>query len=74
MNGFPKAFSFWAGPCSLCDLCVVDGKCRDTANVRPSMEGAGIDVFETARRAGASLRTLKTKTDFIKYYGLILLE
>ncbi len=74
VSGFPKAFSFWAGPCSLCDSCVGDGKCRNIANARPSMEGAGIDVFETARRAGATLRTLKNKTDYIKYYGLILLE
>ncbi|MBF0505212.1 MAG: methyltransferase domain-containing protein [Nitrospirae bacterium] len=75
VSGFPKAFSFWAGPCSLCDPCVgAGGKCRNIADARPSMEGAGIDVFETARLAGARLRTLKNKTDFIKYYGLILLE
>ncbi|MGO9613898.1 MAG: DUF2284 domain-containing protein [Dissulfurispiraceae bacterium] len=74
VSGFPKAFSFWAGPCSLCDSCVDDGKCRNIANARPSMEGAGIDVFETARRAGTTLRTLKNKTDFIKYFGLLLLE
>jgi predicted metal-binding protein len=74
LNGFPKAFAFWAGPCSLCDSCVTDSKCRNTANARPSMEGAGIDVYETVKRAGASLRPLKGKTDFIKYFGLLLLE
>jgi predicted metal-binding protein len=73
-SGFHKAFSYWAGPCSLCEVCVEEGPCRNTVNARPSMEGAGIDVFETARRAGAALRTLKSKDDFIRYFALILLE
>ncbi|MGD0884617.1 MAG: DUF2284 domain-containing protein [Thermodesulfovibrionales bacterium] len=72
--GFHKAFSYWAGPCSLCESCVTKGPCVNTANARPSMEGAGIDVFETVRHAGATLRTLKTKKDFVKYFALILLE
>ncbi len=74
LQGFQKAFSFWSGPCSLCDSCVTDGNCRNTAMARPSMEGAGIDVFETAKRAGASLRPLRSKTEFAKYFGLLLLE
>jgi len=73
-NGFYKAFSFWAGPCSLCDSCTEKGPCTNTKNARPSMEGAGIDVFETARRAGASLRTLENKDQFVKYFALLLLE
>ncbi|MCL5022737.1 MAG: DUF2284 domain-containing protein [Nitrospirae bacterium] len=72
--GFHKAFSYWAGPCSLCESCSSDGSCTNTANARPSMEGAGIDVFETARRAGAKLRTLKDKNDYARYFALILLE
>lgn len=74
ISGFHKAFAFWAGPCSLCSSCPSDGTCRNTEEGRPSMEGAGIDVFETVRRAGFSLRTLSAKTDFIKYYALLLLE
>jgi predicted metal-binding protein/2-polyprenyl-3-methyl-5-hydroxy-6-metoxy-1,4-benzoquinol methylase len=72
--GFYKAFSYWAGPCSLCVSCKRDGTCRNTRDARPSMEGAGIDVFETVRRAGLGLRTLKRRDDFVKYYGLLLLE
>ncbi len=72
--GFYKAFAFWAGPCSLCPECPRTGKCRNTKDSRPSMEGAGIDVFETVRRAGFALRTLDRKTDFVKYFALILLE
>jgi len=74
LSGYYKAFSFWAGPCSICPTCASDGNCRKTAHTRPSMEGAGIDVFETARRAGAKVRTLKSRTDYIKYFGLILLD
>ena len=73
-SGFHKAFSYWAGPCTLCESCVENGSCRNTEHARPSMEGAGIDVFETARRAGATLRTLKSKDEFVKYFALILLE
>lgn len=72
--GFHKAFAFWAGPCSLCPACPTDGRCYNTKDSRPSMEGAGIDVYETVRRAGFALRTLDSKSDFVKYYALILLE
>jgi predicted metal-binding protein len=72
--GFHKAFSFWAGPCSLCDACTGNECCTNTANSRPSMEGAGIDVFTTARNAGAALKTLEQKDEFVKYFALLLLE
>jgi 5-hydroxybenzimidazole methyltransferase len=72
--GFYKAFSYWAGPCSLCISCAEDGVCRNTKDARPSMEGAGIDVFETVKRAGVTLRTLDKKDDFIRYFGMILVE
>jgi predicted metal-binding protein len=72
--GFYKAFAYWAGPCSICDDCANGGKCRNTRDSRPSMEAAGIDVFETMERAGMSVRTLTRKNDFVKYFGLLLLE
>jgi len=74
LGGFHKAFSFWAGPCSICDRCTADSRCRNTQNARPSMEGSGIDVFNTARKAGIKLRTLKSRTDAVKYFGLVLLD
>ncbi len=72
-SGFYKAFSYWAGPCSLCASC----KKKDCGNknVRPSMEGAGIDVFETAKRAGIKLKTLSgSGTEYVKYLALLLLD
>jgi predicted metal-binding protein len=72
--GFYKAFAFWAGPCSLCPTCVTDGRCRNRKQMRPSMEGAGIDVFETVRRAGLRLATLADAGQFVKYFALLLVE
>ncbi len=72
--GFHKAFAYWAGPCAICDVCTADGTCHNTKYARPSMEGAGIDVFETVRRAGMELRTLADRNDFARYFALLLLE
>lgn len=72
--GFHRAFSFWAGPCTLCNLCQTDGICKNTREARPSMEGAGIDVFETMKRAGFNVRTLSSHDDYVKYFALLLLE
>ncbi|WP_373481788.1 DUF2284 domain-containing protein [Acetobacterium sp.] len=73
-GGFHKAFAFWAGPCHICPSCDLEKPCLNTKNRRPSMEGSGIDVFQTVRNNGETLKTLATKDEFIKYYGLLLLE
>jgi len=74
VTGYYKALVLWAGPCSLCPTCVTDGRCRNRKQSRPSMEGAGIDVFETVRRAGLTIATLPDKGLFVKYFGLLLVE
>ena len=78
LGGFHKAFAYWAGPCALCDSCAVGindyGACRNTRDARPSMEGAGIDVYETVRRAGLNLQILRDKGEFVRYFALLLLE
>ncbi|MDR3599575.1 MAG: DUF2284 domain-containing protein [Desulfosporosinus sp.] len=77
LAGFHKAFAYWAGPCVLCDTCaasVPNGKCCNTRDARPAMEGAGIDVFETVRRAGLNLQILRNKSDYVRYFALLLLE
>jgi len=77
LAGFHKAFAYWAGPCVLCTSCAMDapdGTCRNTRDARPSMEGAGIDVFETVKRAGLNLKILRNKGEFVRYFALLLLE
>lgn len=73
-GGFHKAFAFWAGPCHICPSCDLEAPCLNTKNRRPSMEGSGIDVFETIRNNGEALKTLAAKDEYVKYYGLLLLE
>jgi len=74
ISGYHKAFVFWAGPCTICAHCEPEIPCKNTKNRRPSMEGAGIDVFETVRHNGETLETLNSRDAIVKYYGLLLLE
>ncbi|MBI2852618.1 MAG: methyltransferase domain-containing protein [Chloroflexi bacterium] len=73
-KGYYKAFSLWAGPCSICPECGGKENCHNRSNARPSMEAAGIDVFETVRKAGLPLQTLPGKDDYVKYFAILLLE
>jgi predicted metal-binding protein len=73
-TGYYKAFAYWAGPCSLCAECKKPAPPKKCTVTRPSMESAGIDVFATVRAQGYHLKTLKDKTEFAKYFGLLLLE
>lgn len=94
-DGFYKAFGMGAYPCIYCEHqhCVAEEepgivdistrrKCRHLDLVRPSMEGAGVDVFATAKNAGWELRTIpcrdmeygKIVHGNIVSIGLVLLE
>ena len=87
--GFYKAFSFFLGPCKLCDVCVVKEKdfpkdidpklarnyCKHLDKARPSMEATGIDVFATLKNVGIESKVLTERKDqILRFYGLILLE
>ncbi|HWQ43220.1 MAG TPA: DUF2284 domain-containing protein [Desulfosporosinus sp.] len=77
LAGYHKAFAYWAGPCALCTECALgatEGTCRNTRDARPSMEGAGIDVYETVQRAELNLQILRDKGEFVRYFALLLLE
>lgn len=74
LAGFHKAFVFGAGPCNVCPSCPENGKCRKPHLARPSMEGAGIDVYETARNAGIPLNVVQKKGQYVSYLGLLLVE
>ncbi|AFV02147.1 hypothetical protein DHBDCA_p1120 [Dehalobacter sp. DCA] len=73
-QGFYKAFAFWAGPCHLCSECKQPAPPKKCTATRPSMESAGMDVFATVAKQGFTMRTLKDKNEFVKYFGLLLLE
>jgi predicted metal-binding protein len=74
LAGCHKAFALGAGPCPVCETCPEDGTCRQPEKARPAMEALGIDVYETARRAGIGLKPLTKKGRYVKYIGLVLLS
>jgi predicted metal-binding protein len=94
-DGFYKAFGFGAYPCIWCEHehCIAEEQegtvdesmrrlCRHMDLVRPSMEGAGMDVFGTAANAGWNICTIPCKDmeygkivhGNIVSIGLVLLE
>ena len=74
LAGAWKAFGLGAGPCYFCRTCPVDKGCRYPERARPSMEGCGIDVFTTVKRAGLPIEVVKTRRQCPNYYGLILVD
>ncbi len=94
-DGFYKAFGFGAYPCIYCEHqhCVAEEQagvvdeslrrlCRHMDLVRPTMEGAGMDVFATAKNAGWEISTIpcrdleygKIEHGNIVSIGLVLIE
>ena len=84
LSGLYKAFAYVSGPCRLCDICQagelrhgqLESKkgCKNPKMARPSMEGCGIDVFATGRKAGYEIDVVKEKDECYKCFGLLLLE
>jgi len=74
LEGYPSAFVLTSGSCHLCGECnVKKGYCVKPLEARPSMEGCGISVFETAKNAGYKMEVLKSKDDEYFRYGLVLI-
>jgi predicted metal-binding protein len=71
-----RAFLFLAGPCRQCKKCgAAEGKpCASPWKARPSMEGCGIDVYQTARNNGFSIQTLRERTDAGNRYCLMIVD
>jgi predicted metal-binding protein len=71
-----KAFLFLAGPCRQCEKCAaLSGKpCASGRKARPSMEGCGIDVYQTARNNGFTIQTLSHRTDTNDLYCLMMVD
>ncbi len=75
-DGYYKAFAFLSGPCQLCKEC---GKlkvqpCQLGDRARPSMEGCGIDVFQTARNGGFFIKTLSELAETQNNYSLLMVD
>jgi predicted metal-binding protein len=72
--GYYKAWAMGAGPCRLCASCDVRSLCRHGDKARPSMEACGIDVFQTVRSNGFTIKTLNSPHCKGNYFALILIE
>jgi len=74
LEGYHAALAFSSGSCNLCKKCdVKKGYCVKPLQARPSMEGCGISVFETARNAGYKIEILKSRETEYLNYGLVLI-
>ena len=74
LSGLTRAFAFGAGPCPICEACPEDGICRHPELARPSMEASGMDVYLTLKEIGIALTPLKEEDQFVRYFGLLLLD
>lgn len=72
LSGHYEALAFGAGPCPVCSACPDDGECRFPEKARPSLEACGVDVYETAHRAGLHLEPVTHRLGYVKYVGLVL--
>jgi predicted metal-binding protein len=73
LDGHYKAFGLMAGPCRLCKVCNLEGRCRHSKLARPSMESCGIDVYATARNSGIKLDVVTREDATSKFINLILI-
>ncbi len=74
LAGHYKAISFGSGPCRFCRECDVKGICQHPALARPSMESAGIDVFQTVRNNGFHIEVATCEKSDADYFALVLVE
>lgn len=74
LAGHTEVLAFGAGPCPVCPPCPADGRCRAPEKARPSLEACGVDVYETARRAGLCLNPVSHPSGYVKYVGLVLIN
>ncbi len=72
LAGHSEALAFGAGPCTVCKECPEDGHCRFPEKARPSLEACGVDVYETAQKAGLTLKPVTHRLGYAKYVGLVL--
>ena len=84
LSGLYKAFSYVAGSCRICANCPAEEVenpneyskrgCLYKKKARPSMEACGIDVYQTARKAGYNIDVVKDENECYRLFGLLLLE
>ena len=75
LSGYHKAIVIYIDPCNICGECVPDkNDCRHPKEARPSLEGLGVDVFETVRKQGYDIDVLTDYNQNMNRYGMLLIE
>jgi predicted metal-binding protein len=74
LAGFHKAWTMGSGPCDICAACSQGEPCPTPELARPSMEGCGVDVFTTVRKAGWEIDVVKTREDQFRFFALVLVD
>lgn len=60
LGGFSRALVLFPGPCRFCETCTGQRRsCRYPADVRPSPEALGVDLFGVAEAVGYDLQILE---------------
>jgi len=69
-------FAFSMSDCALCSECAgFHGKpCVNPKKARPAFHSVGIDVFETVRKFGLPIQTLKDETEQVNWYSAVFVE
>ena len=83
LSGLYNAMVYVSGPCRFCAVCPAETlenrnqfskkDCKNPLKARPSMEGAGIEVYKTVRRAGLKVDVVKGGEPY-KSFVLLLLK
>jgi predicted metal-binding protein len=75
LSGKHKAFLVSFSSCDLCKECTGNrDDCKNKKTARPAVDGLGVDVFETVRRAGFPIEVLKDYDKEMNRYALLLVE
>ena len=75
-DGFYSALLLVAGPCRICNVCgKAEGRpCSFMERARPSMESCGIDVYQTVRNNGSTIKPLRERDETQNQFCLMLVD
>ena len=74
LAGYYKALAFGDGPCVKCAECSLGKGCQFPFEARPSMEAAGIDVYQTLKNNGITIEVAQTPDSPHRHHGIVLVE
>ena len=75
LSGYVKAFLFLPESCQLCQECSsTRNECKYPKKSRPTSEAMAIDVFKTVKRVDFPIKVLRSPSDEMNRYAILLIE